>query len=425
MNSRERVLLTLDHLEPDMVPIDLGAGFQTGMHVDSVYKLRQALGLDEPGTPVKVIEPYQMLGEIKADLLEAVGGDVIGVNPPTTMFGYRTEDWKPWKTFEGTPVLVPGGFNTEVDSSGTLYQYPEGNTSVPPSAMMPAGGFYFDAVNRQTPITDKDLNIEDNLEEFGFISEGDLKYFEREIKYCYECTDKAVYANFGGTAFGDIALVPATWLKNPRGIRSVEEWYISIVTRREFVHKIFERQCQIILENLKKIFNVVGNRIHIIFLTGTDFGGQDRPLISVKTYLELFMPYHKQLNEWIHQNTTWKTFMHSDGAIMPLIPSFIEAGFDILNPVQWTARGMEPSELKKRFGDQVVFWGGGVDVQHTLPFGTSRDVRAEVKQCVRCFASGGGWVFNPVHNIQPLVPIENLLAMYNAIKEYRVYPLMV
>ena len=219
LTSRERVQRALNHQETDKIPLDLGAGFQTGMHVQSVYKLRQALGLDAPGTPIKVIEPYQMLGEIKPDLLQAVGGDVVGVNPPKTMFGYKNEAWKPWTTFDGTPVLVPGDFNTDVEPTGELFQYPEGDKSVPPGAKMPAGGFYFDAIVRQPLIDDNNLNVEDNLEEFEPISEEDLQYFGQEVQRLYEETDKAIYANLGGTAFGDIALVPAPWLKNPKGIR--------------------------------------------------------------------------------------------------------------------------------------------------------------------------------------------------------------
>ena len=423
MNSRERVEMALNHQEPDRVPLDLGAGFQTGMHAQSVYKLRQALGLDEPGTPVKVIEPYQGLGEIKPDLLEAVGGDVVGVNPLYTMFGYKNENWKAWTAFEGTPLLVPEKFNTIPEEDGSLLMYPEGDKSVPASAKMPEGGWYFDALERQEPFDEESLSVEDNLEEFGPISEEELDHFETEIKRVYQDTDKAIYANFGGTAFGDIALVPAPWMKNPRGIRDVTEWYISLVAREEFVYQIFERQSEIALENIQKIYETVGNRVQVVFLTGTDFAAQDRPFMSVETYRKLFLPFHRKLNDWIHANTTWKTFMHTDGSLRPLIPSFVEAGFDVLNPIQWTASDMDPGLLKEDFGQDLVFWGGGIDTQKTLPFGTPDEVRAEVKQRIKDFAPGGGFVFTSVHNVQPLVPVENLLAMYESFRESCRYPI--
>lgn len=422
MNSRERLQLVLNHREPDRVPLDLGACFQTGMHVQTVYKLRQALGLDEPGTPVKLIDPYQGLGEIKPDLLDAVGGDVIGINPRKNLFGFVNENWKPWTGFEGTPLLVPELFNTEVAEDGKLYMYPEGDQSVPPSGMMPEGGWYFDSIVRQEPFEEDQLSVEDNLEEFGPVTDEDLDYFEREVKQAYEETEKGIYANFGGTAFGDIALVPAPWLKDPKGIRDETEWYISLVAREDFVYKVFERQSEIALANIQKLYEVVGNRVQAVFLTGTDFAAQDRPFMSVDTYRKLFLPFHKKLNDWIHKNTSWKTFMHSDGALRPLIPAIIEAGFDILNPIQWTAADMDPVQLKTDFGEDLVFWGGGVDTQKTLPFGSPDEVRKEVRQRIKDFAPGGGYVFTSVHNVQPLVPVENLLAMYETFREHRWYP---
>ena len=421
MNSRERVRTALNHQEADQIPLDLGAGFQTGMHVQMVYKLRQALQLDPPGTPVKIIEPYQNLGEIKMDLLEAVGGDVVGVNPPATMFGYKSENWKEWEYFNGTPVLVPEHYNTEPEADGSILMWPEGDTSVPPSAIMPKDTYFFDSIERQPPLDDNNLHLEDNLEEFKPISAEDLAYFGREVDRLYRETDKAVYANFGGTAFGDIALVPAPWLKNPKGVRDIEEWYISTLTRQGYVYEIFEYQCAIALENLQKIFDVVGNKVDVVFLTGTDFGGQSGPLISVKSYETLFKPFHKQLNDWIHDNTTWKTFMHTDGSLVPLMPHFIEAGFDILNPIQWAAKNMSPVELKRNFGKQLVFWGGAIDSQKTLPFGTPEEVRVEVRARIEDFRSGGGWIFNTVHNVVANVPVENLLAMYETFHEYKRY----
>ena len=272
LTSRERVNRALNHQESDRVPVDLGASPVTGMQVDTVYNLRQALGLDAPGTPVKVVEPYQMLGEIKPDLMDALGIDVVGLGKPSTMFGFKNEGWKPWTTFGGTPVLVPEGFNTDPDENGDILIYPEGDKSVPPSGRMPKGGFYFDSIPRQLPLDDNHLKLEDNLEEFAPISDEDLAYLGREAERIWTETDKAVLANFGGTAFGDIALVPGPWLKHPKGIRDVEEWYISTVARRDFVYKIFERQCEIGIKNLDKIHAVVGERVSAVFLSGTDFG---------------------------------------------------------------------------------------------------------------------------------------------------------
>lgn len=423
MTSRERVQMVVEHKEPDHVPLDLGASSVTGMQVDTVYKLRQVLRLDDQGTPVKVTEPYQMLGEIKPDLMEALGVDVVGLGKPATMFGFKNKGWKPWTTFEGTPVLVPEGFNTEPDANGDILMYPEGDKSVPASGRMPKGGFYFDSIVRQPPIDDDALNVEDNLQEFGPIGEDDLDYFHREAECLYTKTDKAILANFGGTAFGDIALVPAPWLKHPKGIRDIEEWYISTVTRRNYVYNIFERQCEIGIRNLEKIFAAVGNRVTAVFVSGTDFGQQNGPFISVKSYRDLFKPFHQEVNNWIHKNTQWKCFIHSCGSVRALLPDFIDAGFDIINPVQCSAAGMAPEELKKEFGDRVTFWGGGVDTQRTLPFGTPEKVRQEVCARLKIFGQSGGYVFNTTHNVQARVPAENVLAMYESVRECGRYPL--
>jgi hypothetical protein len=418
MTSRERVNLALNHKESDRVPLDLGASPVTGMQADTVYKLRQALDLDPPGTPVKVVEPYQMLGEIKPDLMDALGVDVVALGKPRTMFGFKNEGWKPWTTFAGTPVLVPEGFNTDPDENGDIYVYPDGDKSVEPSGHMPKGGYYFDSVERQPPIDDSCLNVEDNLEEFSAISDEDLAYLGSEAERLWTQTNKAVLANFGGTAFGDIALVPGPWLKQPKGIRAVEEWYVSTASRREYVIEIFERQCEIGIKNLEKIHGVVGERVTAVFLSGTDFGQQTGPFISPKAYRDLYKPFNKAVNDWVHKNTTWKTFIHSCGSVRALLPDFIDAGFDILNPVQCSAACMAPEELKQEFGDRVTFWGGGVDTQTTLPFGSSSDVRKEVRSRLEIFGKGGGYVFNSVHNVQAGVPIENVLAMYQTVREF-------
>ena len=423
MISRERVELALRHKEPDRVPLDLGGSATTGMHVSSVYRLRQALGLDDPGTPVKVMEPYQMLGEIQPDLMEALGVDVVGLSAPETLFGFKNEGWKPWTTFDGTPVLVPEGFNTEPEPNGDILIYPQGDRSAPPSGRMPKGGWYCDTIIRQAAIDDQNLNVEDNLEEFGPISDRELDYFGLEAERLYTETDRAILANFGGTAFGDIALVPAPWLKHPRGIRDVAEWYISTVIRRDYVYEVFERQCAIALENLARINKAVGDRVTAAFVTGTDFGTQKGPFLSKRTYRELYMPFHKRVNDWIHNHTAWKTFIHTCGSVIALIPDFIEAGFDILNPVQCSATGMEPLELKRRFGDQITFWGGGIDTQHTLPFGVPHQVRKEARERIRIFGPAGGFVFNAIHNIQARIPVENLIALFETVREYGTYPL--
>ena len=419
MNSRRRVEAALGHEQPDYVPLDLGASPVTGMHVSSVYALRQALKLDEPGTPVKVVEPYQMLGQIAPDLMDALGVDVVELCSTRTFFGFENKGWRPWTTFDGTPVLVPEHFNTEPEPSGEILMYPEGDRSAPPSGRMPKGGFYFDTIVRQEPIDEEKLKVEDNLEEFGPISDELLGHFARQAERLSTESDRAILANFGGTAFGDIALVPAPWMKYPKGIRDVAEWYISTAARFDYVYELFDRQCEMALENLEKIRCVVGDRVTAIFVTGTDFGTQNGPFISPKAYCTLYQPFHRRVNDWVHEHTSWKTLIHSCGSVMALLPDIVDAGFDILNPVQTSAADMDPQTLKDRFGQKLTFWGGGVDTQKTLPFGTPQQVRDEVLRRIEIFGRGGGFVFNTVHNVQAKVPAENLVALYQAVRQGR------
>jgi len=417
MNSRQRVELALDHQVADRLPLDLGGSNVTSMNVSVVYRLRQALGLDAPGTPVKVIEPYQMLGEIGTDLLDALGADVVPLRARKTIFGFMNKGWKQWTTFDGTPVLVPEGFNTDPESNGDLLMYPEGDKSAPPSGRMPKDGFYFDAIIRQYPVDDSKLNVADNVEEFTPVTDEELAYYRSEAELLYK-TGRALFGDFGGISFGDVAMVPAPWLKeHPKGIRDVAEWYMSTATRQDYVYKVFERQCEIGLANLARIYEAVGNRLSIIFTTGADFGMQGGTLISPRTYRKLYQPFHKQINDWVHSHTTWKTFIHSCGSVINLVEDFIASGFDILNPVQTSAANMDPRELKRRFGDRITFWGGGVDTQQTLPYGTPDQVRQQVRERIEIFGTGGGYVFNTVHNVQPNTPIENVLAMYETVRE--------
>jgi len=423
MSSRERVNAALSHKQADRVPLDLGGSLTTGMHVDSVYLLRQALQLDPPVTPVKVIDPFQMLGEIAPDLGVALGVDVLLLAKPVTDFGFRLEGWKPWTTFAGTPVLVPDGFNTEPDANGDILLYPQGDRTAPASGRMPKGGIYFDTIIRQPTVDDATLKVEDNLEEFGPISERDLAHLKTEAERLYTTTDKAILLSPGGTSFGSFSATPGPALKHPKGIRSVEEWQMSTITRRAHLIKIFERQCEIGLANLQKIADAVGNRVTAVITSFTDFGAQNGPFISPQTYQALYKPFNKAVNDWIHQHTAWKTFTHCCGSVRALLPDFVEAGFDILNPVQTSAAHMDPVELKRDFGDAFTFWGGGIDTQRTLPFGTPEQVREEVRERLRVFGAGGGFVFSAVHNVQSRAPVENILAMYEAVRKFGHYPI--
>jgi len=419
MTARERVLRSLAHESPDKVPVDFGSTAVTGIHVACVGALRDRFGLEK--RPVKAFEPYQMLGWIDDDLLDAMGIGTAGVFPRGTLFGFANENWREFRAPWGQVLLVSEHFRTTPAADGGLLLHPQGDLEAPPSGHMPANGFYFDTIVRQEEIDEESLDPADNLEEFGPISDADLRHFTGEVDRLTASprgAGRAIVACFGGTAFGDIALVPAPFLKRPKGIRDVAEWYVSTVMRQDYLHAVFSRQCEIALANLGKIHAAVGDAVHVVFLCGTDFGAQISTFCSPQTFDDLYAPYYRQVNDWIHRNTGWQTFKHSCGAVETLMSRFIDVGFDILNPVQCSAEGMDPGRLKERHGDRLTFWGGGVDTQKTLPFGTPEQVRAEVLSRCEQFAPGGGFVFNSIHNVQPNTPIENTMAMLEAVREF-------
>ncbi|MDR1814808.1 MAG: methyltransferase [Tannerella sp.] len=416
MNSRERIKEALNHRTPDKLPIDFGSTSVTGIHCKMVEALREHYGLEK--RPVRVIEPFQMLGEIDAELQEVMCVDCVPVFGSRNMFGidetHLHEQVTPW----GQKVLIAADIDLTTDANGEVLLYPAGDRSYPPSAKMPQKAFFIDAIERQTAVDDSTLDPADNLEEYGAITEEDLQFFISEVNKA-SVTGKAVIASFGGAALGDIAYIPGISLRNPKGIRRIAEWYMSTVIRQDYVYEVFEKQTDIAIANYSRLWDAVGDKVDVIFTCGTDFGTQESQFCPPETFRDLWLPHYKRLNDWVHQHTTWKVFKHSCGSMKPLLPCLIEAGFDIFNPVQINAADMDSQSLKEAFGDKLTFWGGGVDTQRILPHATPEEVRTHVlKQC-ETFGAGGGFVFNSVHNIQANVPVANVVAMVDTLREIR------
>jgi len=416
MTGKERLGLVLSHKDADKIAIDFGATAVSGIHCKVVEALRRHYGLDSH--PVYVHEPLQMLAIIEDDLAGAMGVDTIGCFGRCNMFNIPNVDWKEYRMPWGQVVMLPAAMADCMEiRDGSLYCWAEADKHYGPSGVMPESCYFFNSIERQQgEIDDSALDVEDNLEECGELSESDVQYWKETVERA-AATGRAVIASFGGMALGDIALVVGMGLKQPRGIRSVAEWYMSTIIRQDYIHELFERQSDIAVRNLQKLHAAVGDKVDVVNICGTDFGTQIGQFCSEETFRELYLPYYRKMNDWIHANTSWKTFKHSCGAVFPLIDAIADAGFDILNPVQIAADGMNPTSLKERFGKRVTFWGGGVNTQTTLPFGTPEDVRREVLELCDIFGRDGGFVFNTVHNIQANVPIENVVSMMETLKE--------
>ena len=373
------------------MPIDCGGTRQSGIAASTYHKLKQRLGLQ---TPTRVYDLYQVLAEIEEPILERFGADVVGLNRPAVAFGIRNENWKPWRLFDGTPVEVPGGFNPEVESDGALLlRNPDGT----PMARMPKGGYYFDRLDQYPGAAHADP---ETLHP-PLLSTEECDHLHARAEACFQNTDRAVI----------VAMGPPYELFFGLGTGDFQAWMITLATDPEYVEALYERVTEAWLENLRRLVAAVGDRVQILQFND-DLGTQEAPFLSLSMFRDRIMPHYRRGLDWVHQNTKMKVFMHNDGAIASFIPTLIEMGVDILNPVQTTAKGMDPVRLKQQFGDRIVFWGGACDCQGTLAFGTPDQVAQEVSQSIRVLAPGGGYVLTSVHNIQAAVPPENVLALF-------------
>ena len=393
MNSRERVLSALNHRQPDRVPIDLGGTRQSGIAASTYHRLKQRLGL---ATPTRVYDVYQMLAEVERPVLERFGADVVGVNRPAVAFGIRNEGWKPWTLWDGTPVEMPAGYEPSIEPDGSLLlRKPDGS----PLARMPKGGFYFDRLDMYPGAAHADPATLD----IPLLSAAECDHLRAQAEAWRQNSDFAIVAAMG----------PPYELFFGLGTGDFPAWMMTLATEPDYVAALYERLTEAWLENLRRFAAAVGDRVDILQFND-DLGTQDAPFLSLRMFRQQIMPYYQRGLDWVHAHTAMKVFMHNDGAIFTLLPTLIEMGVDILNPVQTTAKGMDPLALKQQFGDKLVFWGGSCDCQHTLAFGTPAEVAREVERHVRILGPGGGYVLASVHNIQAAVPPDNVIALFDA-----------
>lgn len=419
-SSRERLRQTLNHIQPDQVVVDMGSTAISGIHAQALSNLRDALGLEK--RTVKICEPLQLLGEVEEDVRQTLRLDCVDVSSGYNMFGFSNAGRKPWQLQSGLAVDVPTDFNTTVDENGRTYLYPQGDRSAPPAAVMPKGGYFFDHIvrgNSGCPEDGERSARADFADDFGLLTDEQLRGMEERCDYFYCNTDYGIIYSGGIASMGDFAIIPGPNVKHPQGIRELTDFMMAGALCPDYLHELFGMHTEYALKNAALIHQACGEKIQAIYVSGTDFGTQSGPYMSLDSYREFYKPYHTRINRWIHEHTQWKAFFHSCGAVSAFLPDFYEAGVDILNPVQLSAAGMDAVTLKENCGDKFVFWGGGVDTQKTLPFGTPEEVYKETTDRLKLFSRGGGFVFNTVHNIQANVPVENIVAMFRAVSDFR------
>lgn len=420
MTGKEKLRAALNHEEAPVL-FDLGGMNTTGMHCIVMEKLREYYGLEK--RPVAIVEPSQMLGHMDGDLAECLGVETEAVWGSRNCYGFKSEDqYKEWKTPWGQTVLVPEEFRTTVDEKGDTLIYACADLNYPAAGRMPRGGVYFDNEDRAPEYDEDSYDIGDNLEEFQVFTDGEIDWLKRQIdgirdsEHVITCFGPGTTG--GGTCLADHSMIAGPMLRAPRGIRKLEDFYMATAAEPETIQEIFEKETDIGIQNLKKIHDAIGDSIDVLHICGTDLGTQKSLFYSKGVIEKVWAPYWKKINDWVHGNTGWKTFKHCCGSIAPIIDVLIDSGFDILNPVQWTADNMDKNMLKEKFGESLVFWGGGVDTQHLLPEGTPDQVYDQARECLRIFSKNGGYVFNTIHNIVPGVPVENVDALARAVRDH-------
>ena len=402
MNSRERVLAAIHHQRPDRVPIDMGGTAAAGINVSAYLRLKRLLGLKRDN--VRVYDVFGMMARVEPDIIEHLRLDALLVPALCPRFDIPIKQWKPWRLFDGTPVQVPLGFQTAEEKDGSLLLM----VNDQPMGRMPKNGHYFSELANATM---EGLGMladppDPDTVTFSLFTDEDLRFRQEMAKHLHETTDKALVV--------DIA-------DNMRWNTSIPNWLFAVAAHPERTFELHEKKSQNIIERLKQLAEAVGPYVHV-FVIYQDLGTQRGEMISPRAFQQLMAPHYRQVFGWIHKNTDWKVLFHCCGSIYRLIPTMIEMGVDILNPVQCNAAHMEPQKLKAEFGDRLVFWGGGVDTQTVLPYGTPDEVREQVRERISILGADGGFVFAPTQEIQADVPPENVIAMYEAAREYGLYP---
>jgi uroporphyrinogen decarboxylase len=382
VNSRERLLLSLNHKEPDRVPFDLGATYVTGIHKQAYTRWRAALGLP-PVEPV-TFEILQQLAYVDDDMVAALGVDV----RPVTPYGSLT-------------------FKMDIrDAPDYTYFYDEWGIGW----RMPKGyGLYYDMFEHPLAgdITEATIGSSRYPDPADPARYQGLQERARTIA---EVEQRGVVITQMTAGITEIA----AWT------RGYEDFYADLALRHDLLGKLLDKVNEVQMGYWSRVLPQAGEYADVM-MVGDDFAGQTRLLMSPATWRKLVKPRLKELFDLMHSLSAAKLFLHSCGAIREVLPDLIEIGLDIINPVQVSAPGMDSAELKAVFGRDLVFWGGGADTQHVLPYGKPEEVRAEVRRRLEDLMPGGGFVFNAVHNIQADAPTENLCAMWETLREYGVY----
>jgi uroporphyrinogen decarboxylase len=411
MTSRERVLAAIRHKEPDRVPVDLGSTPSSGISAIAYTNLKQHLGVTTGHT--RIYDVVQQLAQPEDMLLDRFRIDVVDIG---RTFNTEDSDWYDVTVADGSTAQYPCWFHPQQQNDGSWHAYIDDGTLI---AKMPEGGTFFDETC--FPYMDGYPENYDDLPEamskvlwaalvhspWDHAGEPDFwQTLRQKTQQLRASTDRALMIVCGCNLF--------EW---GTFLRRIDNFLMDLVLNQNEVEGLLDALMEIHLATLEKVCNTVGDLVDVLRF-GDDLGMDSGPFMRPATYRKLFKPRHTMLCDYVKKHSQMHTFLHTCGSIYQLIPDLIEAGYDVINPVQTNTKNMEPERLKREFGKDITFWGAGVDTRSVLNRATPQEVKEHVKRRLDILSPGGGFVFNTVHNILPEVPPENVVAMFEALEEF-------
>jgi len=429
LNSRERVLLALNHREPDRIPLDFGGTYATGITAIAYNRLKRYLGINEGETRLSE-EMTMQLAEPESNVLQLARSDCVRAGRTLPPAGPSEMEWKSWTLPDGSPAKVSAAFSAvfgllgvRPSTRGTVQLLADGKggwilkDGNLVRVVMPKGALFFEdayhPLEKAESKKDVDAFFEGSYDSNRrwppIMSKADAEALGARTKFLFENTDYAITVAFGTGIF-----------EGGMYLRGFMNYLTDIARNKDLVIHMGEKLVEYYKTNLEICLGAVKEYAQVA-LVGDDVAGQQGPLLSPKVYRELIKPYEREVISYIKKNSSLFVNFHCCGSAYGVLPDLIDIGVDILNPVQVSAKDMEPAKLKKDFGEEMVFWGGGVDAQRILGTGKPDDVIRNARQNIEAFAPGGGFVFAPAHNIMANVPPENIVAMLEAAKEYGDY----
>jgi uroporphyrinogen decarboxylase len=381
----------------------------SGITVKAYNGLKAALGIR---TPTRIWDTRLMIASVEEEVLQRFHGDIVPLDVSFVVQDARPDgEWKPVTLYEGAEGLLPPDVDVSLDPDGRWVLLDADGS--PTSFRMPRGGYYFDDIAFDR--TGLKIDPAAFTPVSGF-SDEQLRALEARCKQVTENTGYAMLGWGGGVCFLGLSLITDRLSNVTMGLPS--EWMIMLMTEKETCHEMMDRSVDAAIRCFEQLHDAVGDAPFAWGIASDDSGTQRSEFIRPELWAEMIKPHYARLCAWVHRNTGWKTFLHCCGSIHGLIPHMIEAGVDILNPIQTSAANMQPERLVAEFGGKIVFWGGGCDTQRVLPTATTEEIREHVRERLAIFKLGGGYVFNQVHNIQTNIPAENIIAMLDAAYEY-------